>query len=199
MHFNNESQKDESFLTSTFHDIKKTLRGEPHTLAEISALLEAEAKSEVDFISLLEKHHLYLKESIVVLMDRDATGKEKQFHLDRFLRLIDMHGKAEEETLYLSLMRNQMKEARLEGFAGLDEHDLAFQLGSELYEMNFDTDWTEETDAKAKVVAALVANHIKEEESHMFPLAKKDIEKSELRLLSREYILKCREYLDLGT
>ena len=133
-----------------------------------------------------------------VLMDKDAAPRNKQRHLSRFLDLLDMHGRAEEETLYRCLMRNPSKEARLEGLGGQDEHDIAYQLGQELRQLNFEFAWSESIDAKAKVVASLMANHIKEEERKMFSIAQNDIETDELRALTDEYIEKCKYYLDVA-
>jgi hemerythrin-like domain-containing protein len=187
-----------SFVSSLIHEIKNSLRREPHTLNEIKKSIEDASLGDLDFIALMEVHHDYLKESIVILMDKEAPVSEKQFHLDRFLKLVDMHGKAEQETLYQSMIQNRIKEARLEALSAQDEHDIAFELSQELRELRFELEWTEEIDAKAKVIATLVANHIKEEEGQVFPTARKDISSFDMDILCKEYIRRCQGYLEIA-
>ena len=176
--------------------LKSLMGSEPHSLESIRDSLEKSFMNDTDFISLLKEHHDYLQESISVLMDKDATDADKQSHLIRFFRLVEMHGKAEQETLYMSLKKNGEKEARLEGFGGQDEHDVAFQLEEELLAMGYLSDWNEEIAAKGKVAASLMFNHINEEESDMFPIAQNDIDEAELENMRDQYITKCKTYLD---
>lgn len=189
-------QDNKTTVANTIHDIKKTFRHEPHTLSAIRATLESDQKAGKNLIDLMEKHHDYLQESIIILTDKLTTQTEKQSHLDRFLHLFNMHGKAEEETLYEGLMRNDVKEARVEGLSGKTEHDHVFQISKELQSMNFNVKWTEEIEAKSKVIASLVGNHIKEEESVMFHIAKKDLSELEMKKLSDLYLTKCMTYIN---
>lgn len=168
---------------------------EPHTLQQVRASIDIDAKEEKSFLSLLKEHHDFLKESIKVIMDSKSSIPEKRAHLTRFFNLVEMHGKAEQETLYVHLQQNTEEEARLAGLSGQDEHDIAFQLRDELVEMNYKTQWNDEIAAKAKVVATLLKNHIKEEESAMFSIAKNDLTDDELESMRLEYIAKCRSYL----
>ncbi len=189
----NENSK--SYFTSAFHEMKKALRGEPHSLVAIRNSLDDLQNSQTEFTDLLKQHHHFLKESIVVLMDKESEVAEKQFHLSRFITLLDMHGKSEEETLYRNLRVHAEKEARLEGLGGQNEHEVAYQLSDELEDLNYDFIWSEEVDAKAKVLAGLVANHIREEENEMFPIAQKFFQQSEMKALVEDYIERCRVYL----
>ena len=154
-------------------------------------------ESPPDFIALLESHHDYLEESIKALSDANAADTEKQFHLVRFAALVHMHGEAEEQTLYEALESSDQKQARLEGFGGQDEHNVAYQLLDELDIMDSQNGWNDEIEAKARTVATLVKNHIKEEESVMFKIARKALERDELAVLCRDYVLKCRDFLML--
>lgn len=150
---------------------------------------------QMEFIPLMEKHHDNLEESIEVLISKDATDIEKQDHLYRFFRLMEMHARAEEEVLYTALRNKSDKQARLAGFAAQNEHDLAFRVERELLEMGYRNIWNDEIAAKAKVVACLIKNHIKEEEDAIFPLAEKIISRTELESMSETYIVKCKIYL----
>lgn len=178
------------------HFFRNLLQGEPHSLVEIRNSLEFAEENKTDLISLLEEHHDFLEESMDVLMDDSEVDSEKQIHLARFFRLLEMHGKAEEETVYHHLKVNADKEARLEGFGGQDEHDILFLLEDELIQMGYQTKWSEEIAAKAKVIANLMKNHIKAEENDMLPLAEKDFSDAEFEILRVEYLEKCKNYLD---
>jgi hemerythrin-like domain-containing protein len=169
--------------------------GGSHTLQQVRASIDTDAQDETGFIPLLEEHHDFLKESIKVIMDSKASIPDKREHLSRFFNLLEMHAKAEQETLYVHLQQNTEEEARLEGLCGQDEHDIAFQLKDELLAMNYKTQWNDEIASKAKVVATLVKNHIKEEESIMFSIAKNDLTDEEMEQMRLEYIAKCRSYL----
>lgn len=168
---------------------------EPHTIHEVRSSIDIDAQKETGLLALLKEHHDYIKESIQVIMDATASIPDKRAHLNRFFSLVEMHGKAEQETLYIHLQQNIEEEARLEGLYGQDEHDIAFQLRDELLLMNYKTQWNDEIAAKAKVVATLLKNHIKEEESIMFPIAKKDLSDDEMEQMRIDYISKCRTYL----
>lgn len=199
MHNENQINQNPNYFANLLHDIKVSMRGEPHSLDEIVISME-EAKQDLDdFLDLLVDHHGYLRESIVVLLDKDAQRVEKQFHLDRFLTLLDMHGHAEEATLYNCLVKNTSKDARLEGLSGRDEHLLAYQLAEELRSAGFEKEWTEDVNAKAKVLAGLLLNHIKEEEDEMFPTAKREIPSNELNLLINDYVDLCKGRLEVGS
>jgi len=173
---------------------KEMVRAEPHTLDEIRASLDQDLSDHKQLVPLLKEHHNYLEESISFLVDPESTEFEKQEHLERFFRLVEMHAKAEQETLYRHLKENSEKEARVEGFSGQSEHDLVFQLKEELTTMGYKTVWTEEIEAKAKIVAALFKNHIKEEEHTMFTIAESHMTEEELEQLRDAYIQKCIGY-----
>ena len=171
------------------------VKAEPHSLKNIMDSLEVSLANRIELIPLLKEHHNYLKESISVLTDKKTAAGDKQIHLIRFFRLFEMHGKAEQETLYEQLKSNREIEARLEGYGGQDEHDMAFQLEDELLQMGYLINWNEKISAKANVVASLIRNHIREEENIMFPIAEKFLSPADLDYLRPTYIEKCKESL----
>ena len=180
-------------MMNPFSELFKT---GPHSFEDIRESMHQATLFNKEFFSLLIEHHDYLKESIRILTDHKSTDLEKQNQLIRFFRLVEMHGKAEEETLYVHLKQNPVKEARLEGHGGKDEHDVVFQMEDELLKMGYLTDWNEEIDAKARVVATMVKNHLAEEEDRMFKIAKKNFAESEMELLRDQYMAKCHIYID---
>ncbi len=185
-----------SFVASMLHEIKASLRGEPHTFSEVRRMMEDARINGEGLIEILQQHHRFLNESIVVLMDDESSTSEKQMHLARFLRLWDMHGRAEEETLYRSLRSHTAHEVVREGLVGKDEHEIAFQLASDLRAMDYQSEWTDNADAKTKVLSGLAHHHLKEEEKIMFPLARKALLPGEFMVLASDYLDLCEFYLD---
>ncbi|MBC7419197.1 MAG: hemerythrin domain-containing protein [Bdellovibrio sp.] len=164
-------------------------------LIEIRNSFTEDATNKTGLIEIIEKHHSYLEDCVAVLTDAETSNEDKQAYLYQFLHILHMHAKAEEETLYLSLMAAETKDARLEGAVGQDEHNIIYQLASELKDMDFNLAWSEEVEAKAKVLAIIVQTHLEEEEQDMFPLVKKYFTSSELKELANEYLTKCEDYL----
>lgn len=171
------------------------LKREPATIDAVREHL-SDSSTAFDLLGLLREHHGYLQESIQKLVDPESLSGEKQTHLARFIRLLNMHGRAEEETLYLRLRHSDVKNARMQGLVGHDEHDIAFQLADELDTSGYQRNWTEEIDAKAKVLAVMVQNHIKEEEEEIFPVASDVIKPEDLQADVPAYLLKCRSYIE---
>ena len=185
-----------SFVASMLHEIKATLRGEPHTFTEIRTMIEDARIGEYDLVEILLQHHRFLNESVIILMDDASPDAEKQMHMSRFLTLLDMHGRAEEETLYRSLIRHSQHDVIRHGLVCQDEHEIAFKLASDLRAMPFVTEWSDDADAKAKVLASLVHHHMVEEEKFLFPIARKALLPNELLVLANDYLDVCEFNLD---
>jgi hemerythrin-like domain-containing protein len=175
--------------------LQEMVRTQPHSIDEIRTSLDVDLADHMQFIPILKKHHNFLTESIAIVLDEDSTDFQRQEHLVRFFRIFEMHGRAEQEVLYNHLKANTEKEARIEGYGGQGEHDLAFQLESELEYMDYQNQWNEEIAAKAKVLVSLVKNHIKEEEKMMFPIAVAHMTEIELEDMRDSYVQKCIGYI----
>lgn len=186
----------QSFMTTIIHEIKNTIRGEPHTFSEIRSTIEEARLNETDIFQIISEHHRFLNESVVILLDRDSSTVEKQIHLDRLLQLFDMHSRAEEETLYRSLARHTDHEVKRAGLVGIDEHEIAHNLADELEVSGFLSQWTDDIDAKAQVFATLLSNHMLEEEGVVFPVARKALLPGELLVLASDYLDLCEFELD---
>ncbi len=172
------------------------MNSEVNTLQNLKISLDHDLGSQAHLISILEKHHDFLDESLSVLLNPHAYPEDKQLHLTRFIHVINMHGTAEEETLYPELMHSDERAVRLQAFVSQDETDLAFQLAHEVKEMGLEWQWTEEIDAKAKVMAALMKNHLKDEEQILFPMAKRHLDAHTFEKLTPIYLDKCIQYLE---
>ncbi len=174
---------------------KEMLRTQPHTLDEVRASLYKDLADHKQLVPILKEHHGYIRESISYLLDNDSTDFQKQEHLERFFRLIEMHAKAEEETLYKHLKETSSIVGRIEGLSGKTEHDIVFHLEVQLNTMNYKNEWSEDIDAKSRVVAIQIKNHINEEEDTMFSIAESHMTQEELEDIRDEYIQKCINYL----
>jgi hemerythrin-like domain-containing protein len=186
-------------LTGVVHTLQHAFRPEEHTLDEVRDSLDEVEFGNTDLIRLFEKHHDFIEESAHVLTNTEASEQDRRHHTLRLLSLLEMHGMAEEETLYCALREADSKLARVEGIAGQAEHDLAFQLQDELLDAGADVIWNETIEAKAKVLAAAMLHHIREEEYLMFPVARKVLGEAALNHLTEEYVEKCKAYLDRST
>lgn len=175
---------------------KEMIRTSPHTLDEIRASLHQGLADHKQLLPLLKEHHNYIEESISYILDKDSTDFQKQEHLERFFTLIEMHAKSEEETLYKFLRQNSSIDGRIKGISGKDEHDIIFQLEKELNQMNYKKLWTEKIEAKARVVALQIKNHIDEEEDHMFSQAIALMTQEESEAIRDTYIKSCIAYLE---
>lgn len=185
-------------LHEMLHDLRKSLRGEVHTVAEIRQEMNKTLRTSAKLTDVLKQHHNYIKESLVVCLDRDSSDRDKQFHLDRLLQLFEMHAKAEESTLYKLMIASPEKEPRVEGNLAQDEHELIFQVMDDLRDMHFMALWTEDVEAKSLMFCELVANHFKKEEKEIFPLAQTRLNSDELNNLTSDYINLCETYLGMS-
>lgn len=180
------------------HDLRKSLRGEVHTIPEIRQELNRLLRKNAKLIDVLRVHHDYMKESLVVCLDRDTRDEEKQEHLERLLQLFEMHAKAEEQTLYKIMIASSEKNPRIEGNLAQDEHELIYQIVDELRDMHFMSLWTEDVEAKNLMLCELIANHFKKEETEIFPLANESVNSGQLNDLTSDYINLCDNYLGMS-
>lgn len=152
---------------------------------------------DTSVIHIMENHHKYLREYIKILNDADTDPEDKQIVAALFLCILTMHAKAEGDTFYPALRDSTNHEVRLLGIKGQDEHEIIFEIIDELRVMDYDSYWSDDVDAKIKVLTGLVSSHIKEEEKSVYPTAKKYLTEKRLIHLTNEYLEKCIMYLDM--
>lgn len=170
---------------------------EKETMRQLRQSLDDE-EDETSIISILENHHKYLKEYSSILLSDEVSAKDKQATATLFFPILNMHAKAEEEILYHPLQDSANKDLRLEVLRGQDEHDIMYELIDELKAMGLTLSWSEEIDAKMRVLAAMLKTHLKQEESVMFPMVEKNISEDKLMDLTGEYLDRCKLYLDMA-
>lgn len=171
-------------------------RFDKHSLQHLRESLEKANRRAPSLIPTLQNHQAYLRASISVLLDDSVTPDEKIAALRRFIPVLRMHTRAEEETLYARLLRDDSKEARVSGMTGQDEHDIAGYLTDELESLRFAGNWSEALDAKAKVLASAVNAHLSAESRILYPLVRRHFGSDELHALGEAYVEKCRNFLE---
>jgi hypothetical protein len=141
-----------------------------------------------DILHLISSDHEALRESIEILLMEEASITDKKRQLERFLRNLEIHTKTEQQSFYDSIV--SFKAIRPLILEAYEEHTLADTLVSELKTMNYMTDWTDEVEAKARVLAELVKRHAEEEEGMLFHLCRNNLTKAELENLGMVYLQK---------
>jgi hemerythrin superfamily protein len=133
----------------------------------------------MDAVNLLTTDHEKMR---ALLKDGQSTrGNDWKARRRLFLRLRDellIHERMEEEVLYPALKNHpKAHDIVLEGY---EEHHIADLIVEELDE----TDYTDERwSAKWKVLKESLEHHMEEEESDMFPKAKKIFDNDDLEAL----------------
>jgi hemerythrin superfamily protein len=133
----------------------------------------------VDAIKLLKQDHDHFKklmEEIDSTTERAVKTREEM--LNKFLREIRAHERAEEEIFYPTLMAHpKAKDIVMEGF---EEHHAVDVLAAELEEVPYDD---ETWGPKFTVIKENVEHHIEEEEGDMFKKARRLLDDGELEEL----------------
>lgn len=145
-----------------------------------------------NIITIIKEDHKPLKEGIQILISDSAKPSQKKSALKKFLIDLKLHAKTEEASLYDNVVDlKEVHESVLEGF---EEHAVADMLADELEGSGFESDFTDELQAKAKVLGELVKHHIEEEETEMFPLLKKAANEETLERLGELYLETYKTY-----
>ena len=139
-----------------------------------------------NIVTIIKEDHKPLKEGIQVLISDSAKPSQKKSALKKFLIDLKLHAKTEEASLYESVVDvKEVHEVVLEGY---EEHSLADMLADELEGSGFESDFTDELQAKAKVLGELVKHHIEEEEEEMLPQLKKAVSEETLVQIGEVYL-----------
>jgi hemerythrin superfamily protein len=147
------------------------------------------AKSRVagqDAIALLKADHAKVRELLRELTESSGKATSKRGELlQEIERELKIHTTMEEEIFYPAFREAARKKDDLKlYFEAIEEHHVVDTVLPELKDTDLSTDVFA---AKAKVLQDLVEHHAEEEESEMFPRARK--------LMDREKLLRLGEQL----
>jgi hemerythrin superfamily protein len=141
--------------------------------------------TEKDAISLLKADHQKVRALLAELTESSerATGKREEL-LAEIERELKIHTTIEEQIFYPAF-RDAAKKAddRRLFFEAVEEHHVVDTVLAELKETDIGS---EPFAAKAKVLKDLVEHHAEEEETEMFPRARKLLGREELARLGEE-------------
>jgi len=148
--------------------------------AKVSAAREM--GSEPDGLALLKADHAEIKRLLKQLNEMEGgEAKDHEDLLNQIETKLKTHTAIEEQILYPAFKRAVQEGDKHLYFEAVEEHGLVDIVLPELMETDLGS---HEFKAKAKVLLDLVEHHSEEEESEMFPRAKKAIGAKELRALS---------------
>ncbi len=138
-----------------------------------------------NIITLIKNDHKPIKEGIQILISDSTKPSQKKSALKKFLLDLKLHAKSEEAALYDNVV--DIKEVHNIVLEGYEEHSVADLLADELEASNFESHYTDELQAKAKVLAELVKHHVEEEEEELLNDLKKVCSEEELVTLGEQY------------
>jgi hemerythrin superfamily protein len=138
--------------------------------------------AEKDAISLLKADHAKVRELLSELAETTPRGASKRKELLSTIEAqLKTHTKIEEDIFYPAFRdaAEKQDEKKLY-YEALEEHHVVDMVLAEIKDADAAS---EEFAAKAKVLKDLVEHHAEEEESEMFPKAKKLMDRDELMSL----------------
>lgn len=142
---------------------------------------------DINVIDMLLIDHRYLKECVEVF-SHDNADKNKKLSLAKgFLEALEKHSAAEQEVVYAPL------ETEEEFHFNILEAEIEHRLVDEKVQMIFPQInrarvLKDETEAELKVLAELVKNHLKEEESELLPRMNEEIDEETLREMGHAFM-----------
>ncbi|KAE9645991.1 hemerythrin domain-containing protein [Pseudomonas sp. PB106] len=133
-------------------------------------------------IDLLKADHAKVKDILSQLSDSTERALKKRVELLGKLEMeISIHTRLEEEILYPAFKEAGSKEQDIMYFEAKEEHRTVDSLV--LPDLKLTDPGTPEFSGRVKVVKELLEHHIEEEETEMFPQAKKLLGKEKLEEL----------------
>jgi hemerythrin superfamily protein len=135
--------------------------------------------AKMNAIDLLKADHEKVKSILAQLSESTERAQKKRSELlDKLELEISTHTKLEEEILYPALKEAGTKEQDVMYFEAKEEHRTVDSLV--LPDLKQTDPGTPEFAGRVKVVKELLEHHIEEEETEMFPQAKKLLGKAKL-------------------
>ena len=147
------------------------------------------AESMAIFDQLKKDHRELQRLAKQILKEEDGASGEARILFLQFKDLLTSHSKVEEAVFYdLLKMRtaednnDSGHEAVLEGF---EEHHVADMLLKEISELD---GREEQWKAKMSVLSEALNHHIEEEESEIFKVGRKELERDEYEVLGKRFV-----------
>mgnify|MGYP000375869837 CR=1 FL=1 len=152
-------------------------------------------KTEVapDVVSLLRADHTKLRRLLAELVSAERPS-DRLHRLDLVKQELEAHTKAEEEVFYAAFhAAAQTTKDEVRFHEAMAEHHAAERM---LQEVASAADATEQFPGRAKVLEEMIEHHLEEEETDIFPRARKLIKAPELHKLGKQLGMRKRELLN---
>lgn len=129
-------------------------------------------------LTLLKTDHKTVEQLFKQVMKTDSAAKKKQL-VKKIITELSIHASIEEQVFYPAI-RKAIDKAEDMVLEALEEHHIVKWVLSELESMNPED---ERFDAKVKVLCENVTHHVDEEESELFVLVRKRMDRKALNAL----------------
>lgn len=133
---------------------------------------------------IIQQHH-EMREFIHNIKTVETSSGEKQRSLLELVALWMAHSQAEENTLYDEVSFSSEIKPHLD--EAIEEHAIAQILIEELEALNFRLSWNTLIQAKAKALAEVIEQHLKNDEATYLKLILELLPQEDLQLLGREF------------
>jgi hemerythrin superfamily protein len=142
----------------------------------------------VNILDLLKADHDRFRDLLDKIMK--GRGQHRADLFKTFKLEITAHSRAEEKALYVPMQK--FEEGKKKALEGDVEHEVVDYLLAELARpRNKDTDnWT----ARCQVLQELTEHHLDEEESDLFPMARKHFDSAALDKMGQQFIKEKRKH-----
>lgn len=136
----------------------------------------------MDAIKLLEEQHREVEE-LFELFEKAEKKEEKRVIVAKIADALAAHGTIEEKVFYPAAYKRGEEELTDMLREAVEEHLSVKRIIADLLAM---TPEDENFEAKVKVLKEQIEHHVEEEESDLFPLAKKNLTKEQLDTMGAE-------------
>lgn len=141
------------------------------------------SRSGRDAIALLKKDHHNVRQ-LLKKLEAAEEGEERLELFSQVQNELKIHTQIEEEIFYPAFRQSaEGEEAEHLYYEALEEHHVVDMVLPEIRDTDENSD---EFAAKAKVLKDIVEHHAEEEETEMFPKARKLMDSSELKGLGQQ-------------
>jgi hemerythrin superfamily protein len=164
--------------------LKSRARTVTDLMAEAISSVDPSGLNE-DVLKTLKEEHNEVKELLSDLSESTGTAKRKEL-VKRIAKALVPHTKAEQTVVYDAVLALRNREAKIDGYEGYLEHELAASALKRLRAIANAA--SPEHHATAKVLQELVTHHIREEESALWGDVKSHFSMKQRERMNHSYL-----------
>jgi hemerythrin-like domain-containing protein len=164
--------------------LKTRTRTVTDLMAEAISSVDPSGLSE-DVLKTLKEEHNEVKQLLNDLSEATAATKRKDL-VKRIRKALVPHTQAEQKVVYDAVLGLRDREAKVDGYEGYLEHELAATALKRL--VSIANGASPEHHATAKVLQELVTHHIREEESALWGDVKEHFSLQQRERMNRAYL-----------